>query len=90
MKKLVLVISLLFSTSILFSQTFAPTGATWHYHTFEMGYTSFVKIESIGDTTILGHQCQIIEAPESGLFHGTLYVYSNADSVFLYHDFFST
>ena len=90
MKKLILVISLLISSVLLFSQNFAPIGATWHYQSTEMGDTSFVKIESVGDTTILGHLCQTINLPETGWLSGTVFVYSTVDSVFLYNHFLTS
>jgi len=74
------------STTFGYSQNFAPTGASWYYSYTEMGDTGFYQIQSVGDTTILGQQSKIIDVPESGKFSGFAYVYSNADSVFMYSE----
>jgi len=62
MKKLKLLFFVLGLPVVGMTQVFAPVGATWHYsQTFAInGDTSFVKIESTGDTIISGNNCRIL------------------------------
>jgi hypothetical protein len=100
MKRITLLTALLSISSFIFSQTFAPVGATWHYHLTEQGDTSFVKIESTHDTIILGKSCQALKLPGTCKFFGEnrisltsnyeVYIHSSTDSVFLYHEFINS
>jgi len=62
MKKIILLIFVIaaFNSS---AQTWAPTGATWYYsqtHYFS-SLVDYYRIESIGDTTINGISCRILQ-----------------------------
>lgn len=62
MKKIRLLLFFVLFSATSIAQEFAPVGATWYYtQTFAInGDTSFVKIESIGDTIIGGNNCKIL------------------------------
>jgi hypothetical protein len=76
--------TLLLSPIISTAQSFAPIGSKWHYSKFQDGvppsiFTSYVKLESVKDTTIIGTSCKLIIGSDS------LYMYKdNSEKVFYY------
>lgn len=93
--KLRLFISLLFISYhvTIMAQQFAPAGAVW-YHDMRWGvFKSYVA----GDTSISGISCRkVIQEPIRGAFGPTviikpehLFIYNNADTVFLFNTLFS-
>lgn len=62
-RKTLLFISFLFLNFVVFSQNFAPIGATWHYTEFQAfsNNQSFFKIESKKDSVFQGKNCRFLE-----------------------------
>lgn len=93
MKKLLLSFSILILSISTFSQGFAPIGATWHYTEgfFGNGRIDYEKIESVKDTLIQNKLCKKL-VKRHGIINyyqplGDLFMYSNADTVFMYEPF---
>ncbi len=45
----------------LVAQTWAPTGAVWHYNYSNETTSGYLKIESLGDTIIQSKMCKILQ-----------------------------
>ncbi|MDQ3193080.1 MAG: T9SS type A sorting domain-containing protein [Bacteroidota bacterium] len=103
MKKLLLTL-ILTLPFISYSQNWAPNGATWHYGFGVYTYYGYIKIESIGDTTINSIVCKKLiktKYSQNG-FPGqggatsidtleTEYTYADADKIYIYkHNQFYT
>jgi hypothetical protein len=89
---LVVAVLILWTQSAALAQTdFAPIGATWYHKTGDGVLKTTVK----RDTTILGQKCKVVnERAYHSRFppdidadiNGNLYLYGNADTVFIYND----
>jgi hypothetical protein len=90
MKAKLFTILLVFSTIITNAQDFAPIGTTWHYsyYPFIPTVITYLKIESVADTTINDVQCKKLKSTVADIFSETnyYYMYSKNDSVFFYKD----
>jgi hypothetical protein len=86
MKKIIFTLTLIFNLTILFAQTWAPTGATWHYSFMQMFSYGYVKIVSITDTTILGNDCKILQKTQFGYSSPGVYDTVNLGKEFTYLD----
>jgi len=84
MKKILIVVLVFFSL-ISFSQDFGELGSTWHFtkHYSFSSSKSYVKVESINDTVIMGKNCHQLSLTGGGLCNfdsPTVFVYTE-DSV---------
>jgi len=61
MKRLLLLIILTILFSGIKSQTWAPSGASWHYEFNQMFSYGYIKVEYVGDTTVQGKNCKILQ-----------------------------
>ena len=93
MKRLTITALLFFTTlNFIYSQEWAPIGAKWYYTyipEYALGLDPRVEtIEVVGDTTILGKTCRVLEANVGlnlGLIcEGSRFMYNENDSVFYY------
>lgn len=83
MRKYIFTLSFLLITSVAIAQTWAPTGATWHYEIiYPFGQESYIKYESVGDTIILGQKTKIITV--TGGTKGVDYLIGKSDTAFTY------
>lgn len=95
MKTILAFTLLLFSSFPSFSQVWIDQGAVWHYNIDAGGlFQGFSKYEYTSDSTIQGHDCQVIEKNQHQVqnFGGnyshsdhqmeTNYTYTNSDTVF--------
>ncbi len=73
------------------AQIWAPTGSVWHYGILESFFSQnqgYLKVESIGDTSIQGQQCKILHKTRYNASthmltdEGNDYMYSLNDKVF--------
>lgn len=84
----ILVLTALF-TSEVYSQNFAPIGATWHYEISENSPASnYSKWEVVSDSIILGQSTRRIEhtVGSNGMVHEEfMLVYENSSIVYKYH-----
>lgn len=88
MRKIFFTILFVLSTILTNAQGFAPIGATWHYsyQTYNPNVISYLKIESIADSTINGIQCKKLKSTVADYLSQTNYyfMYSKNDSVFFF------
>ncbi|MCK9423224.1 MAG: T9SS type A sorting domain-containing protein [Bacteroidales bacterium] len=61
MKTILLGLLLIFSSSIMQAQVWAPSGATWYYEWAAMWYSGYVKITYTGDTIVDGKSTKILK-----------------------------
>ncbi|MBK7083827.1 MAG: hypothetical protein IPH53_03850 [Flavobacteriales bacterium] len=82
--------SALLPLSLIAQTTFAPIGAKWSYEQhFAWGPDSnLYTLTCIGDTTILGHTCSVLDGSTTDCYFpysgGQAYTYVSGDSVFLF------
>jgi len=91
MKKYFLLLLIITQLSFIYSQEWAPTGATWYYtYNPEMSY-GYVKIQNVGDTIIHEKQCRSLKQIAYGwsspgyydtLDLGTIYTYEEENIVY--------
>lgn len=91
MKKFYLAVMYIIATCTCSAQnTWAPVGATWKYTYYSSGwgiYISYLTMTSIGDTTIQGKECRVLNltGPVSDPFiNEFFYTYESNDTVWLY------
>lgn len=97
MKKLLIVLALLFQITTTKAQIWGEQGATWHYSYWNVGEGGFIKIQYSGDTIINGKNCQVLYpvkyrfyySSTTGMFFGGTspyfhpeFTYTSGDTVF--------
>lgn len=96
MGKFTFIFILILSALSLFSQNFAPIGATWHYQYENLGVSGYIKIQSISDTIIDEYNCKKLNT-RSEIYNfineqfyssdlGNDYIYSDSDKVYIYRN----
>lgn len=91
MKKFMFFIVLFNFITLISAQQWAPIGTRWYYTDISWFNNPVIYkpriIESIGDTTINGHQCRIIQGKCNCDFtSGKNYMYYENDKIFLFND----
>ncbi len=88
-RNLILTFLLLLVLPNLYSQEFAPEGATWYYskHYAFSGEIGYYRIEASGDTLLNGKNCRILNhngSPSCNFYSDAYYVYEEDSVVWFY------